>query len=105
MMHWRLPALAMGLAAMATVAHAQYEQTPPRFVGTFTAGTPGAGTGFHEEIDYFDPNAPEEKPHAVQRIVIDLHEGARIDTSVPEQCKASSSEFTEKGADACPPGS
>jgi hypothetical protein len=94
----------LGLVTAAT-ALAQYEQTPPRFVGTLTSASPATGTGFHEEIDYFNPDAPDEKPYAVQRIVIDLHEGTRIDTSVPEQCKASSDDFMTKGADACPPES
>ena len=89
----------------AGVAFAQSGPTPPRFVGTFTSASPATGTGFHEEIDYFDPGAPDEKPYAVQRIVVDLHEGTTIDTSVPEQCKATSDEFMTKGADACPPGS
>ena len=97
-------AAVLGLVT-ASAALAQYEQTPPRFVGTFTAASPASGTGFHEEIDYFNPDAPEEKPYAVQRIVIDLHEGTRIDTSVPEQCKASSDDFMTQGGDACPPES
>lgn len=95
----------LGLALTAGGALAQYGPTPPRFVGTFTADFAASGTGFHEEIDYFDPQSPRGKPYAVQRIAIDLHEGTRIDTSVPEQCKASSSDFMAKGADACPPGS
>ena len=97
-------AVVLGLVA-ASAALAQYDQTPPGFVGTLTSPSPGTGTGFHEEIDYFDPKAPDEKPYAVQRIIIDLHEGTRIDTSVPEQCKASSDDFMTKGADACSPES
>ena len=96
---------AIGVLGLVSLAAAQYEGTPPRFVGTFTAGAPGHGTGFHEEIDYFDPQRPDDKPPSVDRIVIDLPEGTRIDTSVPEQCKASSSDFSQRGADACPPGS
>jgi len=87
------------------IALAQSGQTPPRFVGTLTSGSPAIGTGFHEEIDYFDPDAPDKKPYAVQRIVVDLHQGTKIDTSVPEQCKATSNDFMTKGADACPPES
>ena len=102
-----VPAAALVVLGLVTAsaALAQEEQTPPRFVGALTEDSPATGTGFHEEIDYFNPDTPEKKPYAVQRIVIDLHERTRIDTSVPGQCKASSHDFMTKGADACPPES
>ena len=93
---------AIFLVAAVAPASAQDRQT---FQGTFTTPTSGAPTGLVEAIDYTNPSDPAQKPPAVHRVVIRLHPGARIDTSVPERCTASDADFTARGAAACPEGS
>ena len=72
---------------------------------TFTTTAPGLPSGMNLSIDYRNPEDPEGKPHAIQKLVLRLARGSKIDTGVPEQCKASDAEFAEQGADACPPES
>jgi hypothetical protein len=101
--------LGVGIAAMVTLAGADLAvaQSGLRqtFAASFTTGHGASPTGFRESIDYANPDDPSGKPWAVQRIAVALHPGARIDTSVPEQCKAADSELMLQGAAACPPGS
>lgn len=68
----------------------------------FTTTAPASPSGMELSIDYRNPADPEGKPHAVKKLVVRLHPGSKIDTDVPEQCKASDAEFAEQGADACP---
>jgi hypothetical protein len=94
------------LLALPGVAAGQSEASPYQTAALpFTTTAPGTLTGLTLSIDYGNPNDPSGKPHSVQKLVLRLHPGARIDTSVPEQCKASDAQFAQQGASACPPGS
>lgn len=75
------------------------------FVAGLTEVKPASSSGFFDEIHYRDPADPTGKPYAVERIVIQLPPGLRIDTSVPEQCTATDPELLALGADACPANS
>jgi hypothetical protein len=72
---------------------------------TFTTRRPGAPTGTVFSVDWRNPDDPEGKPYSVARLVVIFPAGAVIDTSVPEQCKASDAELLAQGAAACPSGS
>ena len=87
----------------ATVSVAQ-AQVPNRqsFGGTFTTQETASSTGYRLSIDYFDPERPEGKPYAVERIVQRLHQGTRIDTAVPPRCDASDQQLMSQGEAACP---
>lgn len=71
----------------------------------FTKKRPGSTAGFQLEIDYVNPDDSEGKPPAVREVVEVLARGARIDTSVPAQCRASDLELMLAGATACPAAS
>ena len=99
----------MAIATVATVllvsvsapeAEAQSRQS---FGGTFTTEAPSSSSGYRLSIDYVNPQQPDGKPYAVQRIVQRLHPGTRIDTSVPPRCAASDQQLVSQGEGACPP--
>jgi hypothetical protein len=69
---------------------------------TFTSRAPASPSGVDWSIDYRDPADPNGKPPAVESTVAVFPDGSRIDTSAPEQCRASDSELTLMGVDACP---
>ena len=63
---------------------------------------PGVPAGSELAIEWQNPDDPNAKPYAVETIVIRFPTGTVIDTSVPEQCKASDAELMASGASACP---
>jgi hypothetical protein len=69
---------------------------------TFDERNPGASTGSELSIDYINPDDPQAKPPAVQKVVIELAPGTVIDTSVPARCEASDLELMAMGPAACP---
>jgi hypothetical protein len=71
----------------------------------FDEQRPGRATGSRLAIDYVNPNDPQAKPPAVQKVVIAYAPGTVIDTSVPARCEASNAELTTRGPDACPAAS
>jgi hypothetical protein len=95
----------MAVAAIGGAAAA--EAAVPRQVGslTYTTTTPGAPTGLRLEFEFQNPADPTGKPHAVARMVVHRPPGGVIDTTVPEQCRASNAELMALGPDACPPES
>jgi hypothetical protein len=94
------------LLPLAGVAAAQSEAPSYQTASApLTTTAPGSPSGFLLWIDYRNPSDPSGKPHSVQRVVLRLHPGTKIDTGVPEQCKASDQEFAQRGASACPPES
>lgn len=74
-------------------------------VMTFDERRPGVPTGLELRIDYVNPADPSAKPPAVRTVIEEVAEGARIDTSVPERCRASDPELILMGAAVCPVGS
>lgn len=77
-------------------------QSRQDYEGRFTTPTPGVSSGYDFSIAYRDPADPEGKPPAVATIVQELHEGTRIDTSVPPRCTASDPQLLAQGTAACP---
>jgi hypothetical protein len=93
---------AAGLAALPAVAAGQ--QGPRQTASfVFSQSRAGQSTGLRVAIDY--PSEPETKPPAVQKVVVRLHPGTSIDTSVPARCEASNAELMASGAAACPSAS
>jgi hypothetical protein len=90
------------LALAAAPSGAQQEQSRQTFELAFTTQRPGSSTGFFEVIDYVNPTDPNAKPFAVQKVVLRLASGAKIDTSVPAQCAAPDPVLIVQGASACP---
>ena len=75
------------------------------YLAPFTTGAPGAAErAARSAFDYRDPADPSAKPPAVARVVQALHEGARIDTAVPERCAAPTRSSSAAGPAACPAG-
>jgi hypothetical protein len=103
-----IPAAAASVLALAVLAlpgGAGGQSDSPSYQNaslTFTTTAPGSPSGLGLAIDYRDPANPEGKPHAVQKLVLRLAPGSKIDTGVPGQCKASDGEFAQQGASACP---
>jgi hypothetical protein len=104
-----LRGMVKGLAAswLGCLVVASAAQAAPRqeFEFRFTTQAVASSTGFSERIDYVNPDDPAEKPHGQARVVLLLHPGSRIDTSVPNQCKATDAELILLGEAACPAGS
>src|SRR4051794_16417322 len=75
--------------------------------GSFTLTTeePGAATGNRFSLDFRNPADPAGKPYSVKTIALHLAPGSVLDTSVPEQCKATDAELMARGTAACPAGS
>ncbi len=71
----------------------------------FTTTEPGAPSGSETAVDWRNPSDPQGKPYSVAKLVIRLHPGTVIDTSVQTQCKASDAELQARGAEACPAAS
>ena len=63
---------------------------------------PGSSTGEHFVFDYVNPDDPEAKPPAVERVVTKLPRRGRFDPSVPGSCTASDAQLMAQGASACP---
>jgi hypothetical protein len=71
----------------------------------FTSTQPGAPTGMVLYVLYKDPNNPNTKPSAVDRILFTAPEGTVFDGTAVPACKATDSEFQQRGKAACPPES
>ncbi|MDX6586745.1 MAG: hypothetical protein QOI31_1218 [Solirubrobacterales bacterium] len=69
---------------------------------TLTEELAGQGTGEVFEFDYVNPDDPEGKPPAVEKVVTKLPRRGSYDASVPASCAASDAELMAAGADACP---
>jgi len=67
-----------------------------------TQKKPGQGTAEKFKFDYVNPDDPQGKPPAVERVVTKLPPGGRFDASVPGSCTASDAELMAQGAAACP---
>ena len=91
---------------IATPAAAQ-ARTPPRQIASdhLTTMDPGTPQGDKLSIDFVNPGDPSGKPFSVESFVLTFHPGTVIDTSVPEQCRATDAELIAFGPEVCPPGS
>ena len=86
-------------AGIPAAASAESRQT---YEAKLTSERPNSSTGFRQAIHYVNPDDADAKPHAVEKVVLRLPRGSRVDTSVPAQCSASEAEFQLDGAEACP---
>ena len=68
----------------------------------FSEHQPSASGALSIDIDYVNPDDPGGKPPAVRNIVVQLADGARVDTSVPPRCTASDAQLMVQGPGACP---
>lgn len=88
-----LPAVAMAQAPRQTLDE------------RWTTIEPATSFGRSFDADFFDPDDPDGKPHAIDRIFIRFHPGTTIDTTAIPRCEASDAELTLQGPAACPPDS
>jgi hypothetical protein len=95
------------VVALVAVGVAVAQSTPRQTIdfGYANVEQPATSTGIRLKIDYVNPDDPEAKPPAVQTVVEKLADGTVIDTTVPEQCKASDQQLMAEGPGACPEGS
>ncbi|MGI8727427.1 MAG: hypothetical protein ACR2K6_07085, partial [Solirubrobacterales bacterium] len=101
----RMLAYAVASLAWLVFAGAAFAEEPRRqaYEASLSSQSPASATGLRQEIHYVNPDDPDSKPPAVERIVFRLPKGSKIDTSVPARCGASEAEFQLRGAAACPP--
>jgi hypothetical protein len=102
----RLGAALLGLAAAglagSQVATGQTATPRATVTAVFTSQTPDTSTGRTEFGDFVDPANPEGKPHAAQRVVLKLAEGARFNTVAIPRCTANDAALMASGPTACP---
>jgi hypothetical protein len=70
-----------------------------------TTDRPGAPTGSVMDMRFFDPTRPGGKPPALDKLLIRLATGTRIDHAAIPACTASDAELMARGEAACPPDS
>src|SRR5436305_1994129 len=96
-------AIALGAAVFMGGAGTCLAATPRQTAGlTFTAQTPGAPTGQTFTAEFQNPENPDQKPHAVARIVDHYPAGTVFDLNAAPHCTASDAELQVEGAAACP---
>jgi hypothetical protein len=91
-------AVLASLAGIALAAEGAYQTSEY----TLTQKHKARPTGEHFAFDYVNPDDPDAKPPAVEKVVTILPRGSRYDPSVPGSCTASDAELTAQGAAACP---
>lgn len=72
---------------------------------TISTAHPGASAGFTYTAAYHAANNPDADPPALRRILIVPPRGTGADTTVRPECRATDSEFKNKGKAACPSAS
>lgn len=102
-----LPGIAITAAALGDSPNLSSEGNEERQSARlkFISREPKSPSGTSFSINWRDPAEPEGKPYSVATIIVRLHRGTRIDTSVPQQCRASDLELQLRGAAACPEAS
>src|SRR4051812_28208442 len=95
-------AAAIGVVLTAVAAPAWADAPRQTASLRFTTTTPGAATGSVLSIDWVNPSDPNAKPYAIKTLIVQFAPGGTLDTTVPEQCKASDAQLEAQGAGACP---
>ena len=95
-------AVCLGIAIAPGLALAGGEGSRQEATYKLTQERPSAPTAETFKFDYVNPDDPEGKPPAVERVVTKLPPGGRFDASVPGSCTASDAELMAQGAEACP---
>ena len=72
---------------------------------SYTTQKPGTPTGLRWTGRYHAAGDKRGNPPYMEKMIFFPPKGMRLDTSVPEQCKAPDAVLTVSGPDACPPGS
>jgi hypothetical protein len=107
----RATSAVLAMTLCAALAHLSVETTVAQTGSRQTAAAefveqqPGVPTALRFSVDYMNPDDPSAKPPAVRRVLETLAQGARFDTTVPEQCSATDPQLMLQGETACPPGS
>ncbi|MEA2468358.1 MAG: hypothetical protein QOJ57_2484 [Thermoleophilaceae bacterium] len=100
-------ATALAVTALATVCAPAAAETIARveYSDMFTVREPGAPSGRVFFDEFFDARDANAKPPAVQKVHLQLPEGARFDSTAVPACGATDAEMMAEGAAACAPGS
>jgi hypothetical protein len=98
-------ALALAIMAAPALAFAGGPNSRQEASYELTQKLAGQGTGEKFKFDYVNPDDPEGKPPAVEKVVTKLPRRAHYDVSVPGSCAATDAELMAQGADACPENS
>ena len=99
----RLATLIACCVALVAAAPANADSTPAGDVNfPFTSTQPGSPTGVVLYVLYKDPNNPNAKPSAVDRILFTAPEGTVFDGAAVPACKATDSELQQRSKAACP---
>ena len=102
----RRPLLITLLACWLALPAAGVAQAPRQTLDEhWTTTRPSTSFGRSFKADFFNPDDPDGKPHAIERIFIRFHPGTTIDTTAVRRCEASDAELTLLGPAACPPDS
>ena len=100
-----LGVVCLGAALVPTLALAGGSESRQDATYRFTETAPGNGTGERFKFDYVNPEDPDGKPPAVEKVVTKLPKQAAYDASVPGSCAATDAELMAQGAEACPASS
>lgn len=101
-----LPVAVVAWLLAAGIASAQPASGPREDVNQrFTTRQPGSVTGLAFTARYHGAGDRRANPPYMLRMVTDPPRGMRIDTGVPERCKAPDAELQAMGPAACPAGS
>jgi hypothetical protein len=92
----------LGIAAVPGFALAGGPNSRQDATYKLTQTQPSSSTAEKFNFDYVNPDDPEGKPPAVEKVITKLPPGARFDPSVPGSCTASDPELMAQGASACP---
>jgi len=98
-------ALALVVLALPSLALAGGSDSRQEATFKLTSAAPGNATGERFKFDYVNPDDPEAKPPAVEKVVTKLPKRASFDVSVPGSCTATDAELMAEGAAACPESS
>ena len=101
-MHMKKLLWALALLAVPALAHAGGADSRQEASYKLTQDVPGKGSGERFKFDYVNPDDPNGKPPAVEKVVTKLPRRASFDTSVPGSCTATDAELMAQGAEACP---
>ena len=94
--------LTLGVLAVSAGAASAVDSPYQTSSYTLTQQRVARPTGEHFQFDYVNPDDPDAKPPAVQKVVTILPRGAHYDPSVPGSCTATDDELMVSGAAACP---
>jgi hypothetical protein len=72
---------------------------------TFSSQVPSTATGQTVDVQFTNPDNPDQKPYSLARFVVHYPAGTIFDHGAAPQCTASDAELQVEGSAACPPES